>query len=110
MHLVASILLFASTVVADFYDGNGLKLGLDTFNNPDALSSRELMQGTGAVGYVAGLADAFDSVGHCLPSGVTKGQLADVVLQHLNRVPELRHHAASALVRAALARAFPCKP
>lgn len=49
-----------------------------------------------------------DVLGICIPNGVTKGQIRDVVLAFLTDHPEKRHEVAPVLVRGALAAAFPC--
>jgi len=68
-------------------------------------------------GYVVGIVDTIESMqasgvlpanAMCIPEGVTKGQLADVVQKHLQDHPELRHHEAGELVPMAINRAFPC--
>jgi len=45
----------------------------------------------------------------CVPSGVTIGQMKDVVLKSLNSRPEVRHLSASSLVWNALVAVWECK-
>lgn len=69
-----------------------------------------------AFGYVVGIADAQDGVRNpttqfCfdLPSGLSKGQVFQVVKVHLENRPESSGKAAESLVQEALDGAFPCK-
>jgi hypothetical protein len=48
--------------------------------------------------------------GYCLPSGVTGGQLRDVLVQYLEENPASRHKSVGPLVLRAFQEAFPCKP
>ena len=45
----------------------------------------------------------------CAPSGVTSGQLTDIIVKYLRDHPAKRHYEASSLVGLALMEAFPCK-
>jgi hypothetical protein len=45
---------------------------------------------------------------YCIPSGVTQGQMLEVVTKYLEGNPALRHWDATLLVAAALKEAFPC--
>jgi hypothetical protein len=80
------------------------------------MTSPELTLKTYAEGYAAGIADAsggiFAVMGYrfCMPISVTDAQLSDIVRLWLERHPEQRHYAASALVVQALVEAFPCRP
>lgn len=91
---------------ADFYDGNRLKAAIDQTSSDEKLEKHSnLME---VLGYVEGVADAFNHVEHCMAEGVTAGQSLDVVRQYLDGHPELRHYGAARLVKAALAKSFPC--
>lgn len=46
----------------------------------------------------------------CPPSGLTAGQVQDIGVKRLRDEPATRHLPASAIVHAALAAAFPCRP
>ena len=66
-------------------------------------------------GYVTGVTEALYWAGDrgrdgsaCVPDEVTLGQMVDVVVRFLQIHPEVRHHAAIIVVRAALGAAFPC--
>jgi Rap1a immunity proteins len=70
---------------------------------------------TGAcVGYVVAAAEIADSgrlkgYRSCIPKGVTKGQLQDVVHKHLARHPEQLEYIGYQVVVVALVEAFPCQ-
>lgn len=65
------------------------------------------------MGYVVAAAEIADS-GHlkgyrsCIPKGVTKGQLQDVVKKHLAKHPEQLEYIGYQVVVVALVEAFPC--
>lgn len=65
-------------------------------------------------GYTAAIVKVLESnsingFSACFPqSGVTYGQIEDIVYAYLNKNPELRHFAASGLFAEALSEAFPC--
>ena len=68
-----------------------------------------------AFGYVIGIADAQDGMrnpdtGFCfdLPADVNKGQVFQLVREHLEKHPESRRETAESLVQQALDQAFPC--
>jgi hypothetical protein len=64
------------------------------------------------MGYISGLVDGFtvaDKNVICIPSGVTRGQLRDVVLSGIQaraQEPDQEGYAAALL---AVAKAFPCR-
>jgi len=70
---------------------------------------------TGAcVGYVVAAAEIADSgrlkgYHSCIPKGVTKGQLQDVVNKYLARHPEQLEYIGYQVVVVALVEAFPCQ-
>ena len=49
-----------------------------------------------------------DQLFFCIPTGVTNGQLAKVVVKYLNDNPSELHEPATALIWTALFEAFPC--
>ena len=68
-------------------------------------------------GYIVGIVDTIEAMqasgllprnALCIPDGATKGQIADVVRQHLADHPERRHLDSGSLVPEALNAAFPC--
>ena len=69
------------------------------------------------LGYVTGVADllgALTGMGWslgirvCIPSQVSAQQVIDVVKQHLEKNPSLRHYSATSLITQALSEAWPC--
>ena len=45
----------------------------------------------------------------CLPENVTLGQLRDVIVNDLRRLPHIRHQSAQPLLMVILENAFPCR-
>ena len=72
----------------------------------ESLAAENMWKITRCLGYVVGAIDGMN--GLCVPSGVTKGQLADVVAFHLRDNPAERHLPAALLVRKAINEKFPC--
>ena len=60
-------------------------------------------------GYVMGVANTFNGSAWCSRSGVTIGQMLDVVSKYLRDTPEKLDEDASVLILDALGKAFPCK-
>ena len=52
----------------------------------------------------------FSTFGNCLSSGVTHGQMRDIVVRFLEQNPGRRHEQYHVLVFDALKEAFPCQP
>jgi len=96
--LILIAALACSSAQAEFKDGNRLLSQLQT-------STHEY---TNALGYIMGVADALQGVTHCPPVNVTAGQLADMVKQHLESLPGLRHLAADLHVSHVMKAAWPC--
>jgi len=95
------ILAFAiSAQAAEFKTGNIL---LGEMNHPDSLNQMV------ALGYVQGIADANDGITHCLPDGITAGQVRDMTRNYLISNPAIRHLLASLIVGHVLKSSFPCK-
>lgn len=61
------------------------------------------------LGYVTGAVDMGNNILFCLPSGVTVGQLADLVGRYLADHPERRHASGAWLITEALSEHYPCK-
>jgi len=57
-----------------------------------------------------GAAEALDEEAFCLPRGLTRTRLKDVVLQHLREHPDAGDRRGSRLIVDALQAAFPCRP
>lgn len=109
--LVAPLLVAEGQVPSPFMDGEELKEGLEAWDSSwgSLFSDRTLDSGI-AFGFVVGVADALDKEAFCLPAGLTRTRLKDVVLQHLSEHPDPGDRRASHLTIAALEAAFPCKP
>jgi hypothetical protein len=84
---------------AGFYSGNKL-LG--------KMKSSEWMEQSLAVGYVAGVVDAYDTVLFCTPDTVTVGQMKDVVLKYMDANPAILHFTAHSIIRSVLESFYPC--
>lgn len=96
--------LFSSPAWADFETGNQL--------HSDCSSELFYEKGI-CIGYIMAIADVLGSsplygYSTCIPSGVTAGQMRDVVQRWLNENPKERHYNADSLVAWALSDAFPC--
>lgn len=61
-----------------------------------------------AYGYMEGVIDA-RAREICLPNGVSKGQMIDIVVNYLNAHPEVLHQPADDIVFFAITKAWPCK-
>jgi hypothetical protein len=96
------VLAFLPTVAsAGFFSGNDL---LAKMNSTDYMDRAQ------AIGYVQGAFDAGQSIFHCAPdsTGVTAGQVQDIVRQHLERNPSTRNYSADVLINTALRKVWPC--
>ena len=98
--LIAAVALCATTMAHGSYlDGNKLYGYL--------MSSSDL-ENTHAWGYIAGISDAYNGGSHCIPAGVSVGQLRDIVKNFLANTPEVRHRPADLIVYAVLKNTYPC--
>jgi hypothetical protein len=64
------------------------------------------------MGYISGLVDGFlvaDRTIICVPAGLTRGQLRDVVVAGIQSLPKERGQVAYAVALLALAKTFPCQ-
>ena len=73
----------------------------------------EMVSAAGCIGYVQGFREALAvaklvGVLPCVPGKATNGQLARVIVKHLEENPQNLHHAKSAGAYAALIKAYPC--
>lgn len=91
--------LVCGTAHADFKDGNKLLSELQSQDNLDWGIS---------MGYIEGVADAWNGVTHCMSSNTTAGQLRDMVKQYLERNPAIRHYLAERVIREVMKATFPC--
>ncbi len=105
--LVALVLVSAAAnapATADWMSGNELKESCHS----------EGQYGRGAcLGFtsaVAGIVDTETIYGWraCIPDGVTRGQLRDIMVKFLDDHPEKLHHSAASLAARAYEEVFPC--
>lgn len=96
--VLALAMLSATSAHAEFYDGNMLL----TRMNGDALDQMA------ALGFVAGVWDAYMGVLLCPPPNVSLNQARDLTRQLLEKLPHRRHLAAFRFVLAAGGSNFPC--
>jgi hypothetical protein len=76
----------------------------------DCTASLDTMERHFCLGYVVGITDGSNFHGAmCVPSGVTRDQITDVVTNYLRAHPEGRDHSAAEQVLIALGQVFPCK-
>jgi hypothetical protein len=97
--LLCVALCVTTTVHASFLTGNDL---LQRINSGDHIPYAV------ALGYIQGVGDAYDGGSHCLPDGVTVGQLKDVVKNFLEASPEVRHRPADLIIYAIFKNTWPC--
>lgn len=96
---VAAMIVAASSSNAEFMSGNMLYERLNG-NTADQML---------AMGYIAGVHDAFDGISHCSPGSITVGQVTEMVKNVLRDQPQNRHFTADAFVKVALKNQWPCK-
>jgi hypothetical protein len=100
-HIITVLALIAATSAqAYIYTGNTL---LERIQSSDAADRRV------AMGYISGVADGLDQITHCIPNGVTVGQILDLTRAELLNSPAERHDDASMFVSRVLYRTWPCK-
>lgn len=93
-----TLALVVTTAHAEFKDGNKLLSEL----------RGQAMERIHAMGYIMGVFDAGRGVTVCPPDGITAGQLTDMVQQHLDAIPSVRHLTADTHVNYVLSQAWPC--
>jgi len=62
-----------------------------------------------SIGFIVGVASALDGDVLCIPTGVTPGQMRDMVQQALRANPNIRHNQAEYIVAFTLMTEFPCE-
>ena len=97
---LAMLLLIPALARAEFLTGNDL-LAL--------IQSREVMDRMQALGYIQGVTDANMSIFICPPSGVTAGQVQDMIRNYLQNTPATRNRSADRLIQDALKSIWPCQ-
>jgi hypothetical protein len=97
--LILSLALLATSAQAEFISGNKL------YSQMSGTEGDRMM----ALGFVAGVHDAIDTVLVCTPNAITIGQVRDMTSSYLSENPSIRHLSASAIVTYVLSKAWPCK-
>lgn len=97
--LLLSLLFVSASASAHFIDGNDLNNRIHGDVGPRNF----------ALGYLAGVADAMDGSTHCIPDGVTLGQLRELMTRFMNKNVSNRHWDASLLTMMMLQETYPCK-
>ena len=99
--ILLALLFVPAMAQAEFYTGNDLYM---------KLQSTEVMERMQGLGYVMGIYDAQVHIHYCprTETGITAGQLKDIVFQQLSNNPSQRHRPAYALVYEAFKAIWPC--
>jgi|LauGreDrversion4_2_1035121.scaffolds.fasta_scaffold973333_2 hypothetical protein len=100
-YLTLSLFLFAQSANA-FYTGNELR----TKCNSEIKGSFERGE---CYGFIAGVVEAQSGVFVCLPSGVTLGQVTEMVKKYINENPAQLHKSGDIIVNSAIIKDFPCR-
>lgn len=91
--------------------GNELHQWLSETQKSQAGTASDHQQVNIARGYVLGVAETLvSSKVICIPDGITRDQILDMLPVMLYAQPQLRHMNANSLVSRALQDVFPCKP
>ena len=100
-YLIA-LLFVPAMAQAEFLDGNMLLSRIHSSNVSDNLV---------AMGYIQGIFDANQRATHCAPSGsgITVGQVYDMVKHYLEANPSIRHRTADMLVADVFKQVWPCQ-
>ena len=98
--LLAVLLFVPAMARADFFDGNRLLNELRDVNGYGFFTS---------IGYIQGVVDAHSSLFFCPPTNVTAGQVRDMVKNHLDANPQIRHIAAERIIREQFEKVWPCR-
>jgi len=98
---LACLLFVPAIARAEFETGNQLYQKMTSANVGDKMY---------ALGYVAGVFDAYQHMFHCPPSNsLTLGQVNDIVKQYLEVYPAQRHRTADQLIKESLQKVWPCQ-
>lgn len=99
---LAALLMVPSMAMAEFESGNTLLT---------QLQSKEMLERLHAVGYIKGVVDVYLNVTICPPnngSGVTAGQMSDMIKNYLENTPAIRHRTAESIINDAFKKVWPC--
>jgi hypothetical protein len=99
--LLVALLMVPALARAEFETGNQLY---------QKMTGTNIMDKMYALGYIAGVFDAYQHIVHCPPANsLTLGQVNDVVKMYLEINPATRHKTADVLIKEALQRTWPCQ-
>lgn len=97
---LTAALVLALPARAEFFDGNKLY--------EQCISDTAWQRGD-CLGYTSGVFDSLQGIRWCAPENVTRGQVRDIVVQHLRDNPATRSStSADVLIRVALESIWPC--
>ncbi|MDH1337499.1 Rap1a/Tai family immunity protein [Comamonas thiooxydans] len=103
--------LFVPHLHAQEITGNELHQWLSETKKSQAGIASDRQLANIARGYTLGVSETLAaSKIICIPDGVTRGQILDIIFMMLDTKPQLRHMNANPLVAVALQDVFPCKP
>jgi hypothetical protein len=104
------LIILSSESFGDPISGNQLYDELKEWKNSEKTQTPSLYKMGRSLGYIQGLTemDSLEGKSMCVPSGVTNGQIMDVILNFLEKYPENRHKSAAILSSFAIWEAFPC--
>jgi hypothetical protein len=98
-------LILIAALAASFSAQAGFMSGNKLLSN---IQSTEYMDQSMAMGYIAGVVDAYDDTLFCTPSTATMGQMRDIIRNSMLARPESQHFSARSLIRDILVGFYPC--
>ena len=101
--LLAALLMVPALSHAEFETGNSLL---------SKMQSIHLVEKSVALGFIKGVADVYVYVTFCPPNNaanITAGQLSDMVQNHLEANPAIRHRTAESIIGDLFKRTWPCQ-
>jgi hypothetical protein len=110
--VTVALLLSPSVAESGFFGGQKLKQRLDATERVERGTTRgvgDFSDASYGIGYVIGVADAYDDVHFCLPTEVAVGQVVAMVRKYLAENPDKWNQPGELIVLFALRPHFPCK-
>jgi hypothetical protein len=102
IYATALIFLFTNNSFANTYSPKTGNMYYSFLKSPETVDSLMAME------YMQGVVDAKITT-YCIPSGVTPGQLIDIVTKYIEGQPAKRHLSAPLLIETAIKSSFPCR-
>jgi hypothetical protein len=93
-------LLIVLPVNANYLSGNELKAR--------CVSDNYVNSGM-CMGYITGVVDSYNNFVFCIPTGVTIGQMKDILKKYMDENPAKLHESAVDIVASAMKKDFSCK-